>query len=171
MSDSKKKSKQPVLKLPLTNVEKVIEIISAIGIFLIFIIVIISWNNLPEKIPTHFGSSGAPDGWGGKASLVLLPIGTIFLYMIMSFASKYPHTFNYPWKITEDNAKDQYQIARYLMGFLKVEVIWSFTYIQWKTIQVALGKATGLGIIYLPITLISIFGTIAVYFYKAREYK
>lgn len=167
MSKTGNKNKRPVIKLPLTNTEKVLEIISGIGILLIFILTAASWRIMPEQIPTHFGASGIPDGWGGKESLVFLPIGSFLLYLLLSVVNRYPHTFNYPWKITEENAKIQYQNARYLMVFLKAEIIWSFTYIQSITIQVALGKAGGLGYAYLAIFLTVLFGTIGVYFYKA----
>lgn len=171
MNEVGNKNKRPVLRLPLSNCEKVIEVLSAIGVLLIFLIVITSWESVPGRIPTHFGSSGLPDAWGGKGSLVFLPIVVLVLYLLLSIVSKYPHTFNYPLKITEENARVQYQNARHLMAFLKTEITWSFTYIQWKTIQVAFGKAEGLGNIYLPILLIVIFGTIGVYLYKAKQYK
>lgn len=166
-----KKYKRPVIKLPLTKSEKILELVSGLGVLLNLILTIVAWEIVPDKIPTHFGGSGMPDSWSGKEALFLLPFGVILLYLLLSVVSKYPHTFNYPCKITEENAKAQYQIARSLLVFLKTEIIWSFTYIQWMTVQVAIGKAAGLGGIYLPIFLIIIFGTIGVYFYKAIKYK
>lgn len=166
-----KKMQRPVLQLPLTNCEKIFEILSIIGVILNLILPIAMWDTLPERIPTHFGASGIPDSWGGKGSLAFLPIGVILMYMLLSVVSRYPHTFNYPWRITEENAKVQYLNARKLIVFLKTEIIWSFTYIQWMTIQVALGKSSGLGNMFLCICLLIIFGTIGVYFYKARKHK
>lgn len=171
MKDSKNKKKIPVLKLPLTKYELIFETLSIIGLLLLLTLTIVSWSDLPERIPTHFGFSGNPDGWGGKGSLAFLPIIAFLMHMLLSVVSKYPHTFNYPWKITEENAKVQYKYARSLLISLKAETIWSFIYIQWATIRVAFGKATGLGILYLPIFMILMFGTLGVYFYKASKYK
>jgi len=103
--------------------------------------------------------------------LLFLPLGGAFLYMLLTVVSRFPHTFNYPCKITQENAEVQYLLARYLLAFLKAEIIWVFVYIQWMTIQVALGKAAGLGLVFLPVFLVLIFGTIAVYFYKSYRCK
>jgi uncharacterized membrane protein len=164
-----KKKKQPVLKMPLTSWEKSLEVTSILGVLLLFSLVFTSWESLPEKIPRHFGFAGTPDAWGSKNFLIFLPIMALLLYLLLTIATKYPHTFNYPYKINEQNAQVQYKYARYLLAILKAEIIWSFFYIEWVTIQVALGKAKGLGSIFLPIFLIILFGTMGVYLYKARK--
>lgn len=94
-----------------------------------------------------------------------------FLYILLTVVSKFPHTFNFPWAITEENAERQYQIGRAMIGSLKTELVWLFTYIEFGVIQVALGKIKGLGMLFLPITLIIVFGTILIWVvkgYKAR---
>ncbi len=42
-------------------------------------------------------------------------------------------------------------------------IVWLFAYIQWKTIQVALGQADGLGSAFLPVFLVVLTAT-AIYF-------
>ena len=44
-----------------------------------------AWPRLPERIPTHFGASGLPDGWSAKsvASVFLLPITGIVMAFIL----------------------------------------------------------------------------------------
>ena len=54
----------------------------------------------PEVVPTHFGPSGEPNGWGSKSS-VLIPclataIGSIFI-MICAY---FPHKINIPVEIS-----------------------------------------------------------------------
>ncbi|MDD4146020.1 MAG: DUF1648 domain-containing protein [Clostridia bacterium] len=169
MGEAGKKNKRPVLQLPLTSWEKSLEAISIWGVLLHFTLLFTSWESLPGKIPQHFGVTGAPDAWGGKGTLMILPITTLVMYLLLTIISKYPHTFNYLYEINEKNAEVQYRYARYMLVVLKAEIIWSFLYIEWITIQVALGKAKGLGNMFLPIFLIINFGTIGVYFYKARK--
>ncbi|NMA02279.1 MAG: DUF1648 domain-containing protein [Clostridia bacterium] len=164
---SKERKKRPVLDIPLSSLEKFLEALAFIGILLNIIFIAMFWTELPSKIPTHFGPSGAPDGWGGKGMLLFLTGMNIMMYLLLTIVNKFPHTFNYPVKITPENALKQYYLARHLLGFLKTETVLLFTYILWGTIQVALGKAEGLGILFLPIILFIIFGTIGVYFYKA----
>jgi uncharacterized membrane protein len=59
-----------------------------IGIVLIpFIYLAIIWNTLPDKVPTHWNSSGEIDRWGDKYSLIglvfLLPVLTYLLMLII----------------------------------------------------------------------------------------
>lgn len=169
MGLGKKNNKRPVLKLPFTGWENGLEVLSVMGVLFTFILVYQSWGILPDRIPTHFGFTGQPDAWGNKGNLFFLPIGTVAMYLFLTIVSRFPHTFNYPVKITEENAITQYLLARYLTALLKVETIWLFAYIQWVTIEVALGKATGLSNLFLPIVMVVMVGTIIVYVYKARE--
>lgn len=169
MSFTRKYNKRPVLKLPLTGWENGLEVLSVMGVFFVFLLVYQSWGILPDRIPTHFGFTGQPDAWGNKEYLFFLPIMTVAMYLLLTIVSMFPHTFNYPVKITEENAVTQYLLARHLIVILKVETIWLFAYIQWVTIEVALGKAAGLSNLFLPIFIVVMVGTIVVYFYKARE--
>lgn len=40
--------------------------------------------DLPERIPTHYGASGMPDGWGGKGAALLLPLLQIGIYVLFA---------------------------------------------------------------------------------------
>lgn len=173
MGLTKKHNKRPVLKLPITGWEIGLEVLSVLGVLFVFLLVYQSWGILPDRIPTHFGFTGQPDAWGNKENLFFLPIMTLAMYLLLTIVSRFPHTFNYtfnyPVKITEENAETQYIMARHLIAVVKVETIWLFAYIQWITIEVALGKATGLSNLFLPIFMVVLLGTIVVYFYKARK--
>jgi len=127
------------------------------------------WSSLPEEIPTHFSISGAPDGWGGKSTLLVLPAIGLVIYIGLTILSRYPHVYNYLWHITPQNAKMQYENSRQMIILLKTEIVWLFAYIVWQTIQTALGKAKGLGAEFLPIFLILIFGTVGFHLFKAYQ--
>lgn len=127
------------------------------------------WPSLPEVIPTHFGSSGAPDGWGGKSTLWVLPAIGLVIYLGLTILSQYPQVYNYVWPITPQNAKIQYQTARQMIILLKTEVVWLLAYIVSQTIQAALGKVQGFSIAFLPIFLVLMFGTIGFYLFKAYQ--
>jgi hypothetical protein len=119
----------------------------------------------------NIDASGVPDGWSGKGSIWLLPGVTVGLYVLLTVLSKFPHAFNYLWAITEENAERQYIIARTMVRSLKAELIILFTYMEYATVQTAMGEINGLGIIFVPITLVVIFGTIAMFLiqgYKAK---
>ncbi len=164
-----KPSTRPVLQMPKSSLEIGLETAAALGMLTMLYVTITSWPLLPETIPHHFGASGKPDAWGGKGILWLLPGISLVLYAGLTILSRYPHIYNYPWPVTEQNAAAQYQLARAMLGALKAEIVLIFAYLQQQTIQVALGKAEGLGVAFLPIFLILIFGTIGIYFVKAYQ--
>ena len=114
------------------------------------------WPHLPESVPIHFDLSGAPDAWGGKGWLLSLPLVSLALYAGMTVLERFPHRFNYLWRITPDNAGRQYAIARRAAAALKATIVWVFTAGLWLTCETAVGRAHGLGPWFLPVALGSI---------------
>lgn len=165
----KRPAKRPVLDLPLTPREIVLEILAVLGVGVMVYLVVDSWSTLPESIPTHFNVQGEPDSWGRKGTLLLLPIMGLGFYGLMTIVNRFPHSFNYLWQITEENAERQYRLAREMMLWLKLELVWMFAYIEWVIIRTARGQEDRLGILFLPVVLISIFGTLGVYFWQSAR--
>jgi len=157
------KETRPLIRLPLSKLEKVLEIVAVIGILAGFILIASVWGDLPEQIPTHFDLSGQPDDWGGKRSLVIVQIVVTALYLLLTYVSRYPHQFNYPWRISGENAAAQYRNARQMLILVKTEMVVFFGYLQWTTIQVAYGKAQNLGGLSILIALATIIGTLSAY--------
>lgn len=158
-------SERPVLKIPKTRLEKLLEVISIIFIGFMFFQVFYYWSDLPNRIPIHFNAKGEADGWGGKESILVLPIIGLFLFKMMFFLSKAPHIYNYPVKVTEENAPRLYLEARRMMILLNFECTLLFASLHWETVRIAFGKA-GLGAWGLPVFLILIFGTMGISIYR-----
>ncbi|MGE7601937.1 DUF1648 domain-containing protein [Peribacillus sp. NPDC097675] len=152
---------QPVLHLPKTGLEKVMDIVSLLLIIINFIYLISVWNTLPEQVPIHFNGKGEVDGWGGRVVIWLLPTISLFLWFGLTLMERVPHLFNYPIEITEKNAVFQYKNARMMSLFLKVEIILVLLYTSWQSVHAAKGDEGGLGRAELPILLILILGSIA----------
>lgn len=161
--------KRPVIKIPYSPLDVIFEILTVIGIVSVLLLLITKWKYIPNTVPTHFSASGIVDSWGNKWSLMTLPCVGILFYVLLTIVSKFPHIFNYPWPITEDNVQSQYRIGRLMIISLKAEMVWLFTYLEWQSIQVSIGKAQGLGIAFLPIMFLVIFGTMGVLIYKAYK--
>ena len=126
-----------------------------------------SWPVLADRVPQHFGPSGRPDAWGSRNILWLFPAMALGIYVLMTILNRFPQTFNYPWPITEQNAEVQYLLARTLLVAVKAEIGGLMLFLEWKTIEVALGRSTGLGEMFLPFFLSVIALTMALYFVKA----
>lgn len=159
--NSPKHRKRPVLDIPYSKLEVIIEAIAAVGILTMFVLIGVWWSKLPDQIPSHFGAAGLPDDWRSKGWIWLLPGIALAFYILLTVVSRFPQTFNLPWAITEENAERQYRIGRIMVQSLKAELIWILAYIQFGTIWVAMGKMNGLGFAFLFISLLVVFGTMA----------
>ncbi len=153
--------------VPRTPFEVSLEWVAAIGLASIFVMLAWAWSELPDRVPQHFGVSGRPDAWGGKQILWLFPGVAAGLSLLLTITNRFPQTFNYPWPITEQNAAVQYVLARTLLTALKAEIVALLAYLEWETIQVALGKSSGLGAGFTPVFLGVIALTTAIYFVRA----
>lgn len=49
-----------------------------------------AWGSSPDRIPVHWGMSGAPDRWGGRfEGLLLLPLLALGLYLLLAFLPRF----------------------------------------------------------------------------------
>lgn len=127
------------------------------------------FSSLPEHIPVHFNFRGEPDRFGPRSTLILLPLIAVLLYVLLTLVGNYPHTYNYPQKITEENARKQYRLATRLVRVLKVIILLSFAYFISLAIDSARAGGSVLSGFILPVFLIAIFLPIAVYYWKSRQ--
>lgn len=157
------KSERPILNLPFTPLEIILDRFGLAGVLLQVAVLTATWADLPARIPTHFGANGAPNAWGGKASVLIGPVVSLVIYIGMTVLARYPHLYNYPKRFSADNAERMYRLGRGLIVWLKTELVWLFTWLMWATISVALGHAAGLGPWPIYVALAVIYGTTAVY--------
>lgn len=158
---------RPVLDLPRSPLEFLLEGVALVGIFVSIGLVIQSWSLLPATIPVHFGWSGRPDAWGHKILIGLLPVLGFVFNSVFFVLAGYPHTFNYPVTITAENARIQYRLARGLLAWMKVEIIGLFTLLLWQQIQVAIGKTEQINMAGVLIAFVILLGTIGFYLWRA----
>lgn len=166
-----KKPLRPVLNIQMTPLQQLMIVGGAIGVIVCFGIVAKYWPDLPHTIPTHFNGLGKPDGWGGKSSLMGLPIIGLLIYAMMIILSRFPQIYNFPVAITEENAPAQYQMARTLVIWLGAYIPWMFAYLVWMSVQSAVHKAEGLGGWFLPASMVLCFAPLIIYLMKASRIK
>lgn len=153
----------PQIKIRLTLFDWVIEFFALSFMILLLLLPLIYLKVLPERIPVHFNAAGQPDDYGNISTLWLLPLTGVFMYFIMTVLSAFPRIYNYPVKITPENAAVQYRIATRLIRILKTVILMIFCFICFQTIKTATGEAAGLGKIFLPVSLLITFGIVAVF--------
>lgn len=146
--------KRPKIKVGLTTTDKALEFVGWLSIVAVWGLTITTYTNLPDTIPTHFNAAGQADGFGGKATIFILPLIATILFVGMTVLNNFPHLFNYTNKITQENAVGQYTNATRLIRYLKLIVVFIFGLIDFETIQNVNGETDGLGIWFLPLTFV-----------------
>lgn len=162
---------RPKITIPLTKIDLILEAFSLLGIFFSIGMVLNEWNSIPDIIPVHFNASGEVDGYGSKSILFIMIPVMLVLYLLLTIVNKFPHLFNFLVEITPENAEIQYTYATKLIRILKLELIIVFSYINLSMIRSTLAGSVNLWFLFLPVTLIAIFGTIGYYFYKSLSAK
>ncbi len=150
-------TERPKIKLIPTTADMLVELLGWIVLLTIWGWTFTYYSSLPDTIPTHFNAAGEVDGFGSKASIIGLPVIASLLFIGLTVLNRYPHIFNYPTAITQDNALRQYTLATRMLRYLKLVLALVFGGIELMTIQHATGKAAGLGAWFLTLTLILVF--------------
>ena len=149
------------IKIEMSMSDKIVEVLSVIFLLLIFFLPQYYFNDLPAKIPIHFGISGQPDNYGGKALIWLLPVISLFFYLGFTLLKRMPHILNYPVRISPDKTKEQYQIAVRLLRYLLLVILAAMLYLVYSTINVALQHWQGIGsmslILFIVLILLILF--------------
>lgn len=165
-----KNRSRPVLHLPRTPLETLLGVLTVFGLIAVIAVTAWGWLILPAIIPTHFGFSGAPNAYGGKGSLLTIPILSVCLTVLLAVLSRFPHRYNYPCQITEENAPRQYALALLLMRWIMLEIVWTLCGLQWAIIQAAQSRVEGNMILLATMAMVVVlFVTIILYLLAAAR--
>jgi len=162
---------RPKLKIQLTPNDKVLELLGWGVLVALWGWTGTSYSSLPDTIPTHFNAAGEADGFGRKEFIVSLPVVASLLYIGLTVLNRFPHSFNFPTPITQDNALRQYTNATRMIRYLKLILVLVFAGISYQTIQQANGTGEGLGLWFLPLTLVLIFVPLIYFVIKSFQTK
>jgi uncharacterized membrane protein len=152
-----------ILKIKLNYLDWVKEIIAATSVIGMFGLLLFYFPDLPDKIPAHFNAAGEVDRFDSKASIWIFPSIGLLLYLGLSGLNQFPHIFNYPVKITQENTDYQYRIATKMIRTLKAVILIFFFYTVYMTVQIGIGNQDGLQVFALPLFLFALFGTLIFY--------
>ena len=162
---------RPKIKLIPTSADKLVDLLGWLILLLLWGWTFTHFSDLPDTIPTHFNATGEADGFGSKASIIGLPLIATLLFIGLTVLNRYPHSFNYPTAITQDNALRLYTLATRMLRYLKLVLVLVFGGIELLTIQHATGKAAGLGVWFLPLTLVLVFLPLIYFVVKSVQKK
>jgi uncharacterized membrane protein len=162
------KRKRPKIRIWLTLFDLIIEIAGLVAVLAIWILLLATYSRLPDVIPIHFNSLGQVDNFGEKSEIFMIPAIATVLFVGMTILSRFPHVFNYPVKITENNAFMQYRNAARMIRCLNLSIVLVFEYIVLHTV---LNTGKSIGIWFAPFSLALIFVPVIYFMVKSFIYR
>lgn len=159
---------RPIIKIKKSRFEIMLDIFGILSFLSIGAYCIYIWPSLPDRVPMHYDMSGNIDGWGGKGSILIMPIIGGLMWILLTILERFPHIHNYSG-LTEENVERLYKNSRLLVNVMKNEMMIAFAYFTWKSIQDAFGNSINNGVWDLPIFLVVILGSLA--FFIVRSFR
>ncbi len=122
--------------------------LSGFSLLGVTVFTVIRYGSLPEKIPTHFGPSGAADGYGHKSTLVMLIFLAWMLFGVLSAVAFLPPD---AWNVPKRNPRTLAAAAD-MIAVMKLVTVLMF---DWLILCSVLGR--DLGPWFLPLTMAGMF--------------
>ena len=142
------------------------ELIALAGLVVAIWVVGDFYSQLPERIATHFNAEGMANGFGARSTLWILVGIACLLYATLSVIDFLPRVVNLRKPLDPAREKIVWDETTAMVGWVKVEVCWMFAYLCLAMVRNAMGMQVGLGRWFLPVMLLAVFGTMAVYLGK-----
>lgn len=133
------KNERPKIKLVVTLMDKITEVVAISVLVAFWLYTLGSYKTLPEVIPTHFVADGQADGFGLKWTILTLPLIGLLFYIGLTVLGRYPHKFNYPVPITQNNAEKLYRSGAQMLRVMKLMLLILFFMMTVQTVQSACG--------------------------------
>lgn len=149
---------RPRIKIELSRGDRLMEILATGMLLALWVITISGYTRLPERIPSHFNAAGEADRFDHKATIFILPIVASFIFFGMTLLNRFPHMFNYPATITEQNAESMYRSATRLIRILKLVIVVVFLSIVLMVYKAVWDGSETIGPWFLPAMLVLIMG-------------
>jgi uncharacterized membrane protein len=139
------------------------ELMAVAGLVFSAAVVADFYSRLPERIATHFNGEGVANGFGARSTLWVL-VGIVFLlYWTLTAIDFVPRIVAVKRPLAPEREKAALMESMALVGWIKAEVSWMFAYLCLAMVRNGMGLQVGLGWWFLPVTLVVVLGTCAVY--------
>ena len=144
------------------------ETLAALGVLFAVGVAAVHYGALPQRVPVHFDARGAVNGWGDKSSLWMVAGVACALYAGMTLLGLLPASMiNVP--VSPERRAAAVPMAMEMVGWLKAEMVWIFAWLCAAMVRMGQGRGNGLSIWFLPVVLVVVFGTVALYLWRMRS--
>ncbi|MTB49831.1 DUF1648 domain-containing protein [Lewinella sp. W8] len=152
--------------------EGIHRILPLAAMVLSFAIVATYYGDLPERIPIHWNGRGEIDGYGAKIIAWVLPVVNLGLFWLMGLIANSGYRwFNYPVRITEENAAEQHRIALLTVAVVRTVCCLMFAYITYAMVRSAVTGNNVFSTTVMISFLVLMFGGIIYYYLQAVQAK
>lgn len=163
------KKKHPKLSVERTGVDHLLEGTAGLLALVPAVYLLLNWGALPEAVPAHIGPDGLVDRWGSKGELVILPIVVLLDFILLAVMQRFPHTYNYLVRITEENAPVQYRIAVSMMGWMNLILSAGLSALFFSMVELAVQGSDRMAAWMMPVFMGSLFGCL--WYFLAKSWR
>lgn len=115
---------------------KTLDTISIAALVALWAETLVSIPGLPDIVPTSFGTGGAPQAYGSKLELLLLPAVATVMWAILGLAMRSKSVnLNMPFTIPEDRLPLIQPLSQQMQRVLRAELIAGFVALQSALIE------------------------------------
>jgi uncharacterized membrane protein len=127
------------------------------------------WNTLPEQLPSHFGLDGEPNHYASRDMVLLIAGLSIGMYVLLLVMQRLPKKMNLPRRAGDADRPRVEALAVEMLGWLRLELAWTFAYLIWSVVQVGLYRSEGLGAGFIYISVGAVMGTIVWFLLQMKK--
>ncbi len=161
----------PNIKVERSQADKFLDTIGLIGAVLLILIPLIYYQFIPVEIPTLFDLNGEVVKESDKSTIWTLALTGLISFFLLYFLVRQPNKFNYPIKVTEENAQELYSYSATMARKINALTVWLMVFITYGVIQVALGNWTELPFLVVLVFLAVILSIVFSGFKKMSSLK
>ncbi len=105
---------------PATRWQRIAGLLAPLILLGTLVYILIVWHTLPEQIPTHYNAAGEIDGYGGRGTLLIMPIIGLVTDLAVALTARFPKSWNTGVRVTVLNRARVYRLVRDLIAELRL---------------------------------------------------
>ncbi|TYB77353.1 DUF1648 domain-containing protein [Bizionia gelidisalsuginis] len=133
---------RPKLKIDCDKSDRIIEALTLLSLLFSFAFIAHHYSDLPDRVPAHFGLDGEVNRYDEKSMIWLVPMLLSAICFGVYKLNKHPYIYNYPVKITENNAEKQYRSSTKITRYINLSFSLICAVITYEMVTIALKNST-----------------------------
>ncbi|MBQ0769281.1 MAG: DUF1648 domain-containing protein [Bizionia sp.] len=129
---------RPKLKIDGDKTDRVLEALTLLSLVFSFAFIGYYYSELPDRVPAHFGLDGEVNRYDEKSMIWLIPMLLSAICFGIYKLNKHPYLYNYPIKITQENAKKHYNGASKIIRYINLSIALICAVITYEIVNIAL---------------------------------